>query len=279
MQGSNEITELAGALVKAQSEFSPAVKNAKNPHYKSNYLDLAGAIDAAQPALLANGIAVLQGPSGDTEGQSISVTTRLVHTSGQWLESTLTLPAANRGTYDAQSVGSAITYGRRYAYMAMLGFAAEDDDGNAASGRQEVQAKKPTSIQAHAVPDQIHNSGSEAMYAKAVARQDVVGLTPPFRQQLEQSVDQERGDAFEGYDASFMDDGNERPQDKPVPQVRTGGAISEKQAKRFNAIAMGRVKDWKPINNFLAGRGYERATEIVQSDYEACIVWAETGKE
>jgi hypothetical protein len=130
MNSSTEINELAAALVAAQSEFTPALKTSVNPHFKSKYADLETAISAAQPALLKHGIAVLQGSSGDVLASSISITTRLLHKSGQWIEDTLTLPAANRGNFDAQSVGSAITYGRRYSYMAMLGIAAEDDDGN-----------------------------------------------------------------------------------------------------------------------------------------------------
>jgi hypothetical protein len=141
MQTSAEINELATALVAAQKAFSPAVKAKANPAFKGAlYVDLASAIDAAQPALLENGLAVLQGASGDITKQSITVTTRIIHTSGQWLEDCLTLPATNRGEYTAQSAGSALTYCRRYSYMAILGFAPEDDDGNAASAPRSQQA-------------------------------------------------------------------------------------------------------------------------------------------
>jgi hypothetical protein len=138
MRHSESITTIASAFVKAQAAFSPAVKAKSNPAFKgAKYVDLAGAIEAAEPALLANGIAVLQGVQGDIPQQSITVVTRLLHESGEWLEDSLTLPALNRGNFDPQSVGSAITYARRYAYMAMMGIPAEDDDGNAASDRSE----------------------------------------------------------------------------------------------------------------------------------------------
>ena len=134
MNQSPSIANLAAALVEAQKKFAPAVKAKANPAFKgSKYVDLASAIDAAQPALLENGIAVIQGTAGDVAQQSITVTTRILHSSGEWIEDSLTLPAVNRADFTAQSAGSAITYARRYSYMAILGFAPEDDDGNAAS--------------------------------------------------------------------------------------------------------------------------------------------------
>lgn len=130
---SDSITNLATSLVKAQQAFAPAIKGNTNPAFKSKYVDLATAIDAAQKPLLDNGIAVIQGAQGDVELKSVTVTTRLIHISGEWIEDSLTLPAVNRGDFTAQSAGSAITYARRYGYMALLGFAPEDDDGNGAS--------------------------------------------------------------------------------------------------------------------------------------------------
>ena len=153
MKSSENISTLAAALVVAQKAFTPALKTAVNPHFKSKYVDLASAIEAAQPALLDNGIAVLQGTSGDIVGQSITVTTRLLHSSGEWLEDSLTLPAVNRGDFSAQSAGSAITYARRYSYMAILGFAPEDDDGNGASQPQGTQrAARPATPVSSAEP-------------------------------------------------------------------------------------------------------------------------------
>jgi hypothetical protein len=54
----------------------------------------------------------------------------LLHKSGQMLQATLPMPAAKQ---DAQGLGSAATYARRYQLMAMAGVVGdEDDDGNAA---------------------------------------------------------------------------------------------------------------------------------------------------
>jgi hypothetical protein len=123
------INELAAALAKAQGEFSAAPKLSKNPHYKSNYADLAAVWSVIRKPLSENGLSVVQG-AGTTEKGEIAISTRLVHTSGQWIESVLTL---NPSKDDPQGRGSAITYGRRYGLAAMVGVVAdEDDDANGA---------------------------------------------------------------------------------------------------------------------------------------------------
>jgi hypothetical protein len=128
-----DITKLAAALIKAQTAFKPAIKESTNPAFKSKYVDLAGVIEATRHALNSNGLCVIQGATGSPETATVNVTTRLLHESGQWIEETLTLPAVGRDGATAQSFGSATTYGRRYGYMAMVGIAPEDDDGQSAS--------------------------------------------------------------------------------------------------------------------------------------------------
>ena len=130
-----EINEIAAALAKAQGAMDNASKDRSNPAFKSKYADLASVRDATSGPLSANGIAVLQAAATTADG--VTVETRFVHTSGQWLACTIgAVPKA----YDPQSVGSAITYLRRYGLMSMAGIAPEDDDGNAASGRNDPPA-------------------------------------------------------------------------------------------------------------------------------------------
>lgn len=120
---------IAASLVKAKKDFQPVLKDAKNPHFKSSYASLAGSLAAVEPALLANGIALIQRTFEDATG--VTVETVLVHESGETLEcGRLHLPAVKQ---DAQGYGSALTYARRYSLMAALGIAPEDDDGNAAT--------------------------------------------------------------------------------------------------------------------------------------------------
>lgn len=125
---SDQINEIAAALAKAQGSMDNASKDRKNDHFKSKYADLASVRDAVIGPLTAAGIAVLQAPSTTDEG--VVVETRFVHGSGQWLSCSV---GATPRAYDPQSVGSAITYLRRYGLMALAGIAPEDDDGNAAS--------------------------------------------------------------------------------------------------------------------------------------------------
>jgi len=145
------MNKIAASLVKAKRDFQPVLKDSKNPHFKSSYASLAGSLAAVEPALLANGIALMQRTFEDATG--VTVETVLVHESGETLEcGKLHLPAIKQ---DAQGYGSALTYARRYSLMTALGIAPEDDDGNAAVRAEEVNRtqvmKVRSSIQAHIV--------------------------------------------------------------------------------------------------------------------------------
>jgi len=122
--------ELLAAFVKFSADVGNVDKNKENPHFKSAYADLAGAMTACREHLAKHELAVMQHPFN--AGSDLGITTMLIHTSGQFISSDFILRPV-RG--DPQSVGSAVTYARRYAYMSILGIAAEDDDGNAASAR------------------------------------------------------------------------------------------------------------------------------------------------
>ena len=136
----NGINELAAALVAAHAEIKGVVKSATNPFFKSKYATLDAVVDAVKPPLLAQGIVVVQGVQ-DAEG-GVGIETMLLHKSGQWISSTLRLPASKE---DAQGYGSAISYGRRYGLMAICGVPAEDDDANAATASAPVSGViKPT---------------------------------------------------------------------------------------------------------------------------------------
>lgn len=139
---SADLDKIAPALHAAQGIMTGAVKDAKNPHFKNNYATLEAVVEAARPGLQANGLSVTQAPASIVDG-SLTITTMLLHASGQWLRSTLHVPLGQKR--DAQAVGSAISYGRRYALMAVLGLPSVDDDGQAAvapAPRQEPPQQK-----------------------------------------------------------------------------------------------------------------------------------------
>ena len=131
MNKSDSIKELASALALAQGEIENAHKSAANPFFKSKYADLAEVINTLKPVFAKHGLSYTQMPSGMDENGKVTVETMLMHKSGEWLLSSITLPMT--GKTDSQAVGSAITYARRYALAAVCGIAQEDDDGNAAS--------------------------------------------------------------------------------------------------------------------------------------------------
>ena len=125
---SQEIDKLAEALAKAQSEQEGAKKESTNPFFKSGYADLHAVIKSAFPYLSKHGLSVSQG--NEIIPGAICVTTTLMHSSGQWLRSKIKVPLSK---VDAQGVGAAMTYGRRYGLSAIVGIAQYDDDGNSIS--------------------------------------------------------------------------------------------------------------------------------------------------
>lgn len=165
MKTSEQINELAAAMAKAQGQMKGAVKDSANPFFSSKYADLESVWDACREPLSGNGLCVIQTPRVKFVGSpepyewtskggekrygvrvvtQVSVVTRLIHTSGQWLQDVTStiLP-----TGDAQAVGSAITYLRRYALQSVAGIAPEDDDGNKATGKQDhAEAPDPTTL-------------------------------------------------------------------------------------------------------------------------------------
>lgn len=124
---SEQIDLISPALLAAQKEINNASKDAKNPHFRSSYASLGSVIEAVKDPLNKQGIAVIQSLSEGNDGLYLS--TRLLHTSGQWIEDTAFTPLPKA---DPQGVGSATTYLRRYSLAAFLCITQEDDDGNAA---------------------------------------------------------------------------------------------------------------------------------------------------
>jgi hypothetical protein len=131
--------KLAEALAKAQAQIHPAPKDKTNPHFGSKYADLAAIIDACRLPLSENGLSFVQLLSNDQNG--VMVVTRLMHISGEMVESPCWLPVAQK---TPQGYGSAITYARRYGLATLVGVASEeDDDGNAASANSKPPPPPP----------------------------------------------------------------------------------------------------------------------------------------
>ena len=150
MKTAETITEIIKALAKAQSELKPAETDSTNPRFKSSYNSLTSIWEAIREPLSSNGLIVIQDiTSGD---RMVEVTTRVLHTSGEWLEfGPLKIFTKDN---DAQAFGSAVTYGKKYALCAALGVVREnDDDGNRASlnTQKSVPVEPPKKITADEV--------------------------------------------------------------------------------------------------------------------------------
>lgn len=147
-QSSRSLGQLAAALARAQTKIKNARADVQNSHFKNSYADLGAIFDACRVELAAQDIAVVQRPSA--AGALVTVETLLIHKSGEWIASSLTLQAANPGP---QPVGSCITYARRYSLSSMVGIAPDDsaedrdDDGNSGQGLPESGGyRRPSQI-------------------------------------------------------------------------------------------------------------------------------------
>lgn len=129
MKTSESITKIASALLKAQMNMGNALKDSKNPFFKSKYADLNSVREACMPSLNANGITALQ-PMVNIKGKNF-INTILLHESGEYLSSLTEIIYSKQN--DAQAQGSGITYARRYGLQSFVNIGAEDDDGNKAS--------------------------------------------------------------------------------------------------------------------------------------------------
>jgi len=127
------ISKLAAALLQAQSTMGNAIKDAKNPFFKSTYADLNSIREAAIPALNAARVVVLQ-PVVSIGADSF-VRTLLMHESGEFLASDTRIVTAKAN--DPQAYGSAISYARRYGLQSMLNIGAVDDDAESSTSRNK----------------------------------------------------------------------------------------------------------------------------------------------
>jgi hypothetical protein len=149
---SDSITELSKALCKFQAEVKNPANSAVNPFYKSKYAPLNEILNDVRPILSKHGLVPVQS-LGSADGEYITITTLLLHESGEWLEGDPLTLRADKAT--PQGAGICSTYGRRYALSAILGISSEDDDdGNGAEitrpaqrtgqpQNQQAQVKQP----------------------------------------------------------------------------------------------------------------------------------------
>ncbi len=133
---SDNTEKLDEAMAKMQIDLKPVKKSKENPFFKkpdgtkSKYADIEDVIEASRDALAKHGISITQWPIHSADNR-LTLVTRVAH-GGQWMKAIFSVPVTK---LDAQGYGAATTYIRRFALMAVLGVAGEDDDGNTAAGK------------------------------------------------------------------------------------------------------------------------------------------------
>jgi hypothetical protein len=144
---SDQVELLFAALSAAQGEMRdpPKSKVAKvesqKRSYSYKYADLADLLKIIRPIFAKHGLGIVQPPANPNRG-CVVIVTRVFHTSGQWLETDLTMLV---GDDRPQTLGSAITYGRRYAVAGVANMAPDDDeDGQAAQDAADEDQSSPT---------------------------------------------------------------------------------------------------------------------------------------
>ena len=192
METSDSVQKIATALCAVQANLRPLKRNADNPFFKSNYTDLAAMTEALYPLLSAEGLSVVQGGDGQT------LDTMLLHTSGEWIRASLTMPTEP----NPQKLGSIVTYFRRYALAAIVGAVSEgeDDDANAAS---HPQGPRPAPSPATRPPAE---TGARPETAPAAPR-EAAGGSPAFLTviRVDTTVGEKNGKPWTRFTAKFSD--------------------------------------------------------------------------
>lgn len=193
MRTSESIVNICKALVAASKDITHAHKDAKNPHFKSSYATLESVIDASKEALFKNDIVVIQAINDK------SLVTRLVHSSGEFVESSFELIVDKM---NMQALGSSCTYARRYSLAAMLNIAQTDDDGNASvaaanrnhnTNQQSVGVKIPDDIGEYVI------KFGKKMMGKKMSDFSMAEHNSMLKY-LDQNIDGIRGPALEYYE-------------------------------------------------------------------------------
>lgn len=175
---SEDLKELAAAMVKVQTEIKAVPRDSSNPFFKSKYAGLEAVLETLFAITPKHGLSIIQTVQLDERGAPM-LETLLLHTSGQWKCGFQPLKPVKD---DPQGMGSAITYARRYGAAAICGLAQEDDDGNAASNTKKPEKEpvnlKLTALQVQEVKFAQHNrTREELLLLLTLARPGIAPIT------------------------------------------------------------------------------------------------------
>lgn len=156
MKTSNDVTNIFKAHIEMQSDLRTIGKDSKGYGYK--YASFDSIVEYLRPILSKHNLGFIQ--SSTNESERIGVTTRLIHTSGEWVEDTFTVPLVGLAKMnDYQVAGSAITYLKRYGLSAIIGIASDEDADAQGEQVKQVEFKPCTEPQLKIINDLIVSKG------------------------------------------------------------------------------------------------------------------------
>lgn len=228
MRTSPEIAQISEALAKAQGELRNPEKNqtAKIPtkaggSYSYNYADLPHTLDTIRVPLAKHGLSHSSGLESHAEGMILSV--RLMHSSGQWLESDVGFPGGN----DPKTLAANITYFRRYLLTALVGVAADEDLDS------EPEAPEAT----------YQPRGKQAQPVKSGASNQESGPTPPKKdkpstafEETKSGVQPAAGNAFAAWSTERLEGYLNEMMEKMKARNLTAGDLKGDSKAKFEAV-------------------------------------------
>lgn len=244
MEHSDSIANIAAALCAFQAKLKPLERNANNPFFGKNYVDLANLSETTLPLLTAEGLSIVQGGDGN------SLETMLMHTSGEWLRFSMPLPQIA----DPQKFTAAVTYFRRSGWSCITGATAEgeDDDGNAAS---HPQGPRPAPSPATRPPAE---TGARPETAPAAPR-EAAGGSPAFLTviRVDTTVGEKNDKPWTRYTAKFSDGTMASTFD-----TKQGEALAEAKAKNLPvSVGFERAGKFVNIKSVTVGGGHGSGTD------------------
>jgi hypothetical protein len=183
------------AFIAAQANMGMAIKSTKNLFFKSTYADLTSIQESVYPAFHAQGFAIIQQSGADTFGRYVDTIAK--HVSGEEFGTRVYLEFK---AGDMQSLGSAITYARRYGLMSLTGIPTADDDGNAAAGRaappKDKAVKEMSKVEARDLADKMigfFGTCTAALFAEGHERaldaiKDIAKVSIPISYEVETAM-------------------------------------------------------------------------------------------
>lgn len=162
MHQSEQIDLIAKAIIEAKNNFTKAKSSKKNSHLGNTYATLSDVLDAVEPALNSQAVIVMQHMLETSTDSVMHLATRLMHSSGQFMEFQYNMPIEKK---TAQAYGSTTSYARRYALAAILGISQTDDDAEISKMKPEDYKRRADNAQDEQEMRDVYMSAKKALSA------------------------------------------------------------------------------------------------------------------